>query len=429
MNKRISFSQWLDAELKEAGLSGKDLAVKVGVSEATISRIRNGRMQLSPRMKARLSLALNAQVKDVPNVEAPLRGSNAQINTQAKTPIKLSVVQHAIPDHATANYALAQGLFLRNDILANEISDRESGVDYPHSYINAIKDQVGRGQNVLAAGPKLEFERNGLMPCASIFSHTYRGYHLITRATTAVPSVEDAPLHQRFFTLKLLLEQLENSEIWSDNFSRISWQSSIDLKFLRALRGLSCDLTGIDPHADEAPSKVRNKAGLDYLHAFGKQGVDFVMTDAGTLAEAYSHPEYYKVLLSLDKVEKIIRSLSTDVPPAVLANLKKVYRSDKASVAIERFQTRWLEALSQVEVPVYWNLFCRPGVDPLEQEQLIDGVTGALQDLQQALASPQNRRSAISSIKSYCEARAYKATGKANPENFQLVWDCCYQGL
>lgn len=415
MGTHISFSQWLDSALKNAGLSGKDLASRVGVSEATISRLRNGRMALSPRIKARLALVLNTQADGVPDTHKP-----APVTQE-----KLNIIQHSIPDHATANYALAQGLFLQNNLIAEEIPDRESGASYPVSYFSTIKDYVAHDQNVLAAGPKLEFERNGLIPNASILSHTYRGYHLITRATTIVPSVEDTPIHQRFFTLKLLLEQLANAEIWSDNFSRISWQSSIDLKFLQALRGLTYDLIGID-HSDSAtPTKAYNKAGLEYLHAFGKQGVDFVMTDAGTLAEAYSHPEHYRVLLSLDKLIKIIRSVSTDAPPAVLSNLKKIYKSDAASTAIERFQTYWLDALNHVKVPVYWNLFFRAGISGAAQEQLVAATTRTLQDMQQALTTPQQRQGAINSIKRYCEAHAYKATGNANSESFQMAWDCC----
>ena len=39
MTKHDSFSQWLDNQLLSAGISGKELAAKVGVSEATISRV------------------------------------------------------------------------------------------------------------------------------------------------------------------------------------------------------------------------------------------------------------------------------------------------------------------------------------------------------------------------------------------------------
>lgn len=419
MRKEGSFSKWLDAQLAQSGLSGKDLAVKIGVSEATISRIRNGRAPLSPRLKAKLSTALNAQISEMPVVRQPepsVRGS-------------LKTIQHSIPDHAVVNYALNQGMFLNQGIQVEEVTDRESGAQYPQSYFSAIRENLSRGYNVLAAGPRLEFERNGLMPTESVFSHSYRGYHLITRASALVSSVDDAPLHQRLYALKLLLEQLENAEIWADGFSRISWQSSIDLRFLRALRSLSYELTGIPLHIDEMPTKFENKAGLEHLHMFGKQGVDFVLTDAGTLAEAYSHPECYKVLLSLDTLEKTIKSISREAPAAALNHLKKLYRSDNAAVAVERFKMRWLEELAQVEVPVYWNLFCPDTSGDYDHKLLAEGVANALNELQQTLATPHLRRDAINDIKNYCEARAYKATGKAHAESFFLAWDCCYEGL
>lgn len=69
MARQESFSQWFDDQLDQAGLSGKELATMVGVSEATISRVRNGRVPLSPKMKARLSLVLNAKLTEIPTIE------------------------------------------------------------------------------------------------------------------------------------------------------------------------------------------------------------------------------------------------------------------------------------------------------------------------------------------------------------------------
>lgn len=423
MTKHDSFSQWLDNQLLSAGISGKELAAKVGVSEATISRVRNGRTPLSPRMKARLSLALNAKLTDIPNIERP------QVATT--TALNLWLIQHSIPDHAAINYAHSQGLFAEHGIHAEEISDRDLGARYPQGYCAAIKEQLKLGRSVLAMASEIEIERGGLSPVGKIFSHSYRGYHLITRASTEVPSVDDMPMHQRIFTLKLLLEQLENANIWRNDFDRFSWKSSIEMDFLKALQGLSAELIGITDHeaAPASESKISNKAGLDSLHAFGSQGADFVVGDATALTEAYSHPSQFKVLLSWDKLLKTINTLSEDTPPALMATLKKIYRADRSSVAVERFKAHWTERLSQLEVPVYWQLFAPTSAQAFAHQPMLDRLENVLQDLQQELATPHLRESALQQIKQYCDERTYHTSGSTTKDSFRLAWESCYSGL
>lgn len=419
MTKFDSFSQWLDSQLQEAGISGKELAAKVGVSEATISRVRNGRTPLSPRMKARLSLALNAKLSDIPNVGHTVTTPN----------FNLWLIQHTIPDHATVNYAHSQGLFSEHGIHAEEIGDRDIGVRYPLSYGAAIEEHLKLGRTVLVVASDVEIERIGLKPSGKIFSHHYRGYHLVTRTSTAVPSLDDVPVHHRIYTLKLLLEQLENANIWQGGFERFSWKSSIELDFLKTLRLLSYEFIGMAAATPESSiiDRISNKAGLDSLHAFGNEGADFLVADAGALAETYSNPDQFKVILSWEKLTKTINALSTCAPPALVTTLKKIYRADRDSVAIERFKAHWAERLAQLEVPVYWLLFCPDNSQ--EHQPVLERLANVVQDLQQELTTPHLRDSALTQIKAYCEARSYQAFGNVDPDSFRLAWESCYSGL
>lgn len=419
MARRETFSQWFDAQLLQAGLSGKELAMRVGVSEATISRVRNGRVPLSPRMKARLSLALNAKLGDIPKLETKVISNT----------VPLWTIQHSVPGQAFVNYALHHGLFSARDVFLKELPDRDAGLRYSVKYYSSIEERLAQGHVVLAVGTELDFQKNGLRSSASIFSHTYRGYHLVTRASTALPTINDVPQHQRMLMLKFLLEQLENAHIWRKGFDRFSWQSVVDLTFLKTLRNLSSEITGVEDHHDFEPMRFSNKAGLHSLQSFGQQGADFALVDPGTLAEVYAHPEDYKVVLSLDSILKAFQGLTADAPLSLMAHLKKLYRTDNASVAITRFKDHWLERLSALELPVYWHVFCPEGFNPLERQQLVDKIAGVVQDLQQTLAAPHLRYKVFADVKQYCDGRACPVSGVADMESFQLAMTDAYGGL
>lgn len=371
-------------------------------------------------MKNRLSAVLNAKFSEIP----------VSVRSTVTAPQKLWMAQHAIPDHATSNYAVSQGLFLAHGISVSELTDRDVGAHYPLGYFSALQEQLSKGRAVLAVGPESEFRQHNLIPSGSLRSHSYRGYHLIARAGMSVPSVDDAPMHHRIFALKMFLEQLENANIWAGGFERFAWQSRKDFEFLRMLRALAAEFTGLPlPTSHPEPKRFSNKTGLDSLHAFGVQGADFVLADAGVLAQAYSHPQQYQVLLSLDKLRKIIEGLSAQAPPSLLANLKRAYDTDNIAEALARFKARWLQKLDQLEVPVYWHIFCGQHQAGADQQRLIEAVAKVLADVQLALNTPHLRAKAIAEIKQYCDARAYQAMGPRNLESFQLAWQNCYRGL
>lgn len=420
MKSNDSFSSWLDDQLRHLGISGKELAIKVDVSEATISRIRNGRIPLSPRLKARLSQVLNAPIQDVPqthhNAPVPLR--------------KLLTVQHSTPDYAIVNYALKQGLFLNHGIDADEAADQDVGQRHSEDYYRAIKGFISKGHSVLAVGPKSEFIDNNLTPSLSIPSHIYCGYHVITRACTTLPSLDEAPIHQRVFTLKILLEQLENAEIWRDNFERVSWQSKIDYEFLQLLQRLSAEMIGMDlPIKTATGNKFSNKAGLDSLHAVGRQGADIVIGGCAMLADAYTQPDKYKVLLSLDKIVKTISAFSMETSPVLLSSFAKLYRADKATVALARFKNNWLEKFANAEKPIFWHLLCAADIDEANQKHLMQGVAAVQQDVQQELAAQHLRDTVLQEVKQYTDARTFRPHDHPCSESFRLAWNSSFKGI
>lgn len=420
MNANKNISHWLDHQLELEGLSGKELANKIGVSEATISRIRNGRTPLSPRLKKRLSAVLNTNSRDIPVTD--------RHNT--KKSVSLSILQPSTPDQAVINYAMQQGLFRSRGIDASEIRANAFEPPLPTTYISILKEQLAKRKTVVVVGPEPNKEAQSLKPIGSIFSHIKSGYHIVTRASTKIPTIEDEPTHKRLFALKLLFEHFEHADIWADNFNRFAWQSSGDLEFLKALRALSHELTGTEASPENnMEHRTCAKHGLVSLHDFGRQGSDFVIANATTLAEAYSNPKEYKVLFSLDTLMKTVSQLSADTWPALQSNLMKTYRADRATVAIERFKLFWTEKLSQYEVPIYWNIYCGNVIEPQEQQYLISTVADVLTDTQQALATPHLRDNMLDEIKSFCDGGRHRATSVIEAESFKFAWDESYSGL
>lgn len=421
MSGHQSFSAWLDNQLQKTGLSGKDLASKLGVSEATISRVKNGRIPLSPKLKMRMSQTFDLAPRDIPDTN-PVR-------THQKSAV--CIMQHTAPDHTTINYALKQGLFQNRGIHATEVINEDRT-----DWAACIKEQLDMDHTVIAVGTESEFRAEGLTPSNRIFSHIYRGFSLITRSTTSLPSVEGAAVHQRIFVLKMLLEKMENSRIWADNCQRFSWATPLDLKFLTAIRTLSQECNGLVCHDLKAPENqehptdpTHTKAGLDSLHEVGKQGADIVIGDLNTLAEAYADPQTYKTLLSLDTLTKIISNLDANAPATLQEALKRAYGTNKSGEAIERFKATWRNRLDEFETPIYWHVFCPETKSASSISSLSERIAAVLQDLQQEFATPHLRESTISKIYRHCNGGVRAINPKIDCERFQIAWNTSLIGI
>ncbi len=105
-NKDASFGQWIYWQLESKTISAKELAQEMGISEATISRIKNGKTPLSPKMRKRLAAALDVQVNEIPSGTA----HESILETRTKNSC-VELIKTTNPDHAILNYSAIHGIF------------------------------------------------------------------------------------------------------------------------------------------------------------------------------------------------------------------------------------------------------------------------------------------------------------------------------
>lgn len=430
MTQINDFAKWLDEQLHRCGLTGKDLAEKIGVSEATISRIRSGRSKLSPRMRRLLSAGLDVELGKVPN---PFRsGSHVDACEEDHFgALQVSVLQGAIPDHACANYAVQKGFFEQRGLVANNITDKDIGLTFPESYWEYIETYLRDGEYVLAVSPDSVFNSTHLTPFASIFSHLYRGYALISRSNHPFSAVDNKAPHERLFALKVLLEGFEHKDMWAPDtlFQRFSWQSLYDFKFIDLIGGLSCEIVRGEKYVPTENYHDREKSGLDSLYDFGKHGSDCVVTDSGNLARALAQPQKYDVLLSYDVLIKVLKALSVDKLPPWASTIKGIYRADKKEVALERFKAFWLSEFGKLETAVRWHLFAPIDHDDKTSKQIVSLLEHVVKDVHNVLCHPTKREAVLLEIMAHLDNTFGGFGGTPNFEYFRLAWERGYGGL
>jgi hypothetical protein len=340
-------------------------------------------------------------------------------------------MQGNIPDHAVANFAVRKGLFENNGICAENLADIDAGLSYPQSYWEYIGKRLTAGEYVLAVSSSYEFEGANLCRYGSVFSHGYSGYALITRANTMLPAVDNTAPTNRMLSFKMLLETMEYKQMWAvqNAYNRFSWQTSYDWKFIDLLRGLSDEIMKGEKYQPISSKQTHSKGELESLYDIGKDGSDCVVTHTGNLARAYANPGDYRVLLSYETIIKILKGLSDQHLPPWASHLKSLYHADKKAVAMERFKTFWLNAFSQLEAPVYWQLFAPPNHDPKEASTLLGQIELVKQDSHKALWHPAHRDDSLQCVMNMLNdtyGDLYKLT---DFESFKLAWEKGYTEL
>lgn len=430
MSQNELFCAWLDEQLERNGITGKDLALQSGVSEASISRIRNGKAALSARMRKVLATTLNVSPADIPSSHT--KGRTREANAVQR----IKVVPSSIPDHACLSFAAKRGLFNRYNIVAEQITDSDLCASYAEKYEHAIIEQTSKGQPVLAMGHQHAFDHMTETQTKAFYSHTYKNYALIARAKTDIVSVDQTPPHNRLFTLRIFLETLENHGLWdAPTLNRFSWKSTFDLKFLSYLKGIADEMTKGIKFEENYFEATTDKPELESLYSLGNTSTDFVLTDARNLARVYAEPELYKIVLSFEKLKNIIANISTDKPPVWSKLLMSAYRADKATVAVQRFKTFWLNKLNALEIPVYWHLLAPTDFEEDALLSLSSGVEKTLADFTQILNDPLQRDASLRDIQKYVEHRHFLNIGlygdNALPdfEFFKRAWEESFCGL
>lgn len=424
------FASWLDQQLDKSGLRAKDLANKIGVSEATVSRLRSGKSKLTPHMRLLLSSGLNVTLDNIPSQQQ--LGEVEVLDGGRESPsVKISVVQGSIPDHATANYAVSKGIFEKHGLIAENITDKDVGLTFPDSYWEYIENYTAAAKFVLALSPESVFYTSSLKPIGSIFSHVYKGYALISRSNNSLHSVDNTRPNNRALYLKMLLEALEHKNMWEEAtlFERFSWQSLMDFKFIDLLRGLSNEIIKGEKYVPIEGYADRNKIGLESLYDLGSYGSDMLVTDSGNLARAYSNPDDYSVLLSYDTIIKILKRLDASRIPAWVNNIKSIYYASNGADALERFQNYWLQEFRKLEVPVQWHLFGPEDYDENQANKILVLLEQVKQDTHKELWHPVKREETLREVAAYLQNTFGYAQPVFKYEYFKLAWEQGYSGL
>lgn len=425
MNVQTPFSKWLDEQLLKHGLTGKDFANLIGVSEATVSRIRTGKKALSPRMRALLSTGLKVPCQEIPDATL----MKEQVPVHGELPA-FYLLRSAIPDHTLLNYADEQGVFARNGLETRLIPELDAGRHFPSSYASAINRNLAEGNVVLVMGPGTTLEEAGAKATKSIFSHTYKGYAFIARATTHLPALENSPPKKRLFTLKHILEHLDEVGLWrSGNIARFSWLSEMDQSFINAVRGLAKEMLTGEKYVPTQTLRTPEKSGIDCLHDMGDYGADIAVADAGSLGRAYQQGDKYSVILTLSDLQNTINSIDVSAPPSWARHIKKAYYSDKAETAIERFKHFWMTELSRLESAIDWHLFVPAGIEQdtvkLMQQRLVD----VKNELDHAIANPERARNMKQWVRDYIHEHLSYDDTLTGMDAFERAWQSCYGGL
>lgn len=373
-------ASWLDHQLEHAGLKGKELAARMGVSEATISRLRNGRTGLSAKTKARLSRALFPNHFDTLCAKSL---NTPQSPNLKKCDITLSP-SPALPHLPHNLISLKQACF-NHGIRLNRSGILCEALKAPGDYIDLIEKQIAKGEVILSVGYASDFERCDLHPFVSFSPQVPGRYHLTTRLLTPVPNVIQTPPHKRLCTLKLLAEHFAHADIWQNNLERFSWRSNNELAFLKTLRGITTELVGLTATNTINVTDCWHKAGLDSLHAVGKDSADFVLQDDSLLGSTFSFKNVaktgFQVVLDLHTLVGVIEGLSSDAPRTLLIALQNAYGATDVSSVIERFKSKWLQALYGLAEPYYWQMFASEQLGEQYNYTLADQLHSVMTDL------------------------------------------------
>lgn len=423
-NKDASFGQWLYRQLESKTISAKELAQEMGISEATISRIKNGKTPLSPKMRKLLAAALDVQVNEIPSSTAQSNTIEPHANNS-----RVELIKTANPDHAILNYSAIHGIFAENSINYEEHAKARYGEKHPENYINFIEHQINRGKFALLVCPESTLSNSPVPPAIKVSSHTFSGYSLITRSGVNVPCIDNNTLGSELFAFKCFLEYILDADLWpvGKRSDRISWMSDIDYQFLALLFGLAKEvILGEKFHTPTVlTSAVR--PGLGSLYCLGASGADLIVGDSNCTAKAMSQPNKYKALLSLTDIKRIVSTLNYQNSKTWTAQIKPLYYAENGEDAIERFKSFWLNEIENLEVPIYWQLFAPENANDEEIQVLESRLIDTRLQLEKMFVNPVLRTEVVKKIYDITTRNGDHEISDFNI--FYDVWKSSYPGL
>lgn len=392
-NDQSTFSSWLLAQLRHRGMTAKQLASEIGISEASLSRLKSGKSILTPQMRGRLATAFNVAAHAIPEVSAGQSDSVLEPH-----PTVLTILRTSFPDHAVINVAADMGIFAQQGLHVEQCHHPDIPADYPKSYRQRIQSHVHEGRVVLVVGPSVAAVGDSVSSARisrlDLPSHLFNGFAIVARADSDVPSIHCGSNGNELLQLKSMLERLLDADLWCDakGYRRIAWMSDMEFNLLECIWGLAKEVVcGEKFLSARKPMKHPSVKGLRGLHGLGKRGVDLVLSDVSSAAVALSQPDKYKIILSLSDLQRVVANISEEDPPVWASLLRPLYHADRSTVAMQRFQEHWARVFAEAEVPMKWQLFYPSGTDETLLEELVCRLKRTRQEIELQLSCPIKR--------------------------------------
>jgi len=392
-----AFAVWLRKRLRQLGMTQADLAKMMDVDASTVSKWTKAPTGIKEVTRRKLAEKLGVALTDIPvSVNADPTAANPPTGPHSER-TNVYTVADGIPDHCLIQLAEEIGLFRQFGVELVEISESEKHdlkTDYPARQ-QQLAD-LGPGdlpffdfEFSLVSGQKDGLQlrlKPGKKSIEVATTNKYTGYALITSATKSVHSVYLEPT-RKLEELRELFERLLERGVFGDNehASRIACLGPLERKFTLWALGLYSELAGEELFSlpDLNSDKVHKLFGEDWsqisartelletLDDFGTRGRDIIVGDVLTLAVALANPKRYKVLLTNEDIQSVIREMNPYTNLNTLRRLKHLYKTTENADAIDGFKAAWKNWFDLLEQPVNWYLIYEDSVSSARLNKIV----------------------------------------------------------
>lgn len=382
------FSNWLNSMIHERGLSARDVAAGTGISESFVSRIRKGTRLPKLDMAHKLADFFRVDRASIPDIlHCASRDKSNSLDA-------IYTIDHAIPDHAMILAPRIKKVFSTFGVSLYGKAPYVHSHGYPSSSYHCIDSAIYQSIPALACGPKSFFvERAGVTP-VSIETHRYRGFAMITKASTKLASAYGCPIEVLPGYFRELVEILDESELFcgGSNEDRISCLGLEEIRFVRAIQGIKSELVDgeiFDPsELDHClfTRKIPFGKALERLDLVGCKGADIIVGDAMCLSQGL-YDKNYKIIFTLNELIRLIKYIGLSKYRGWKNALQATYGTSCASEAQKMFYEKWSVVAKNLELPIFWHLYVPKEYSFEHRERLIHNVRSAFSTIREHINS------------------------------------------
>lgn len=440
-----TFASWLEGFLKTEHLRARDFALKIGVTESMVSKLRSG-IKPSDAIIDKIAMKYGVPRKEIPlNNEDPRASGDNDEGPDAETSSgnfrSPQAVFTSIPDHVVLNWAVQKGFFQEFGLTPAAATKAQFG------YPSGLMDLVNEEEMVLFVVPLEPGLLNSKQQCYFL-SNIYKGYSLIARADAPLPEVRFGPDALARF------RELFNEAVNADALWQVAVLNDSARKFYSRVVEFYFEVQGL-----EAPEDFKANVNdlltddseklVDRLRSLGAHRRDFVVGHALTSARARITDSpagvQMKELLNWHSMIAVIDALSDDTELRARVRMKMTKRTknakereDLVEQAVTELQKRWRKKFEDLRLPVVW------GITNAALSHLVQHSKGKFANEETALralsaaaertihALQQDYRTAIEEISEmlvanqpgYNEQRVF---WRALKEQVQKIWDKSYE--